>query len=55
MNDPELLQFGLTARCACAPDENQGRRPLDPFHQQLEAAQKEWRRRHPGPPFRDSF
>lgn len=55
MNDAELLQFGLAARHASTPDKNQGRPPLVLFSQQLEAARKEWRRRHPDPPLCDSF
>jgi hypothetical protein len=55
MNDAELLQFGLAARHACTPDKNQGRPPLTTISQQLEAARKEWRQRHPGLPLCDSF
>jgi hypothetical protein len=55
MSNPELLRFGMGAKLRCFEVEN----PDDPRRRtllvQLNFARKEWNRRHPKLPLRDSF
>jgi hypothetical protein len=55
MSDSELLLFGQVAKGNCNPETLVGKPPLEVYVVQLREARKEWRRRHPKVPLRDSF
>jgi hypothetical protein len=55
MNDQELLRFGRAAKAMCSPDAYFGQPPRQAFLIQLDEARKEWRRRNPELPLKDSI
>ena len=55
MTDTELLRFGLAAKSMCSPDSYFGQSPRQAFVIQLEEARKEWKRRNPDLPLKDSI
>jgi hypothetical protein len=55
MNHQELLRFGQAAKNMCSPDGYIGQWPRQVFVVQLEEARKEWKRRNPELPLRDSI
>jgi hypothetical protein len=55
MSDQELLRFGLASKSICSPDASFGKPPQESFVIQLREARKEWNRRNPELPLRDSI
>ena len=55
MDEPTLLRQGQAAKFMCSPEANHGKAPRECFVIHLEECRKEWRRRHPQLPLRDSI
>ena len=55
MSDQKLLRFGQASKSICSPDANFGKLPRECFVIQLTEARKEWKRRNPELPLRDSI
>jgi hypothetical protein len=55
MSNPELLLFGVTAKCQCSLATETDHPPPEDILQQLSEARKEWRKRNPSLPLSDSF
>jgi hypothetical protein len=55
MSNPELLLFGVTTKCQCCSEKRPERTPQEAILVQLNEARKEWNRRNPSLPLRESF
>jgi hypothetical protein len=55
MSNPELLLFGVTTKCQCSSEKRPEQPPRNPILVQLNEARKEWKRRNPSLPLRESF
>jgi hypothetical protein len=55
MSNPELLLFGVTTKYQCSRETEPGPAPPEDVLVQLAEARKEWTKRNPSLPLRDSF
>jgi len=55
MPNSELLRFGMSAKLRCSQGANPNEPGLEDLAAQLNEARREWNRRHPDLPLRDSF
>lgn len=55
MSNPELLLFGVATKYQCSRETEPGHAPPEDVLVQLAEARKEWTKRNPSLPLRDSF
>jgi hypothetical protein len=55
MSNPELLLFGVATKYQCSREPESGYAPPEDVLVQLAEARKEWTKRNPRLPLRDSF
>jgi hypothetical protein len=55
MSNPELLLFGVTTKCRSFLEASPDQSPPEDVLVQLTEARKEWNRRNPSLPLRESF